>query len=106
MPLDRAARTTNLQVDNENERWGSDDGKGLVVGGGFSVLSHGLQEGSVRNEEDDERDKDAVEQADEEVLVVEQYPLLARQVEFGEFQAQFVVNVLQREEEESVHSSG
>lgn len=36
-----------------------------------------------------------MEQADEKVPVVEQCPLLAKQVEFGEFQAQFVVNVLQ-----------
>lgn len=106
MLLDGAADTTDLQVDSEDERWGSDDGKGLVVGGGFAVLPHGLQEGSVRNKEDDERDKDAVEQADEEVPVVEQCPLLARQVEFGEFQAQFVVDVLQWERMEWIFLIG
>lgn len=68
----------HLQVDDKNERRGGDDGEGLVVGGGLSVLPHGLQEGSVGDEEDDERDEDAVEQTDEEVLVVEQGPLLAR----------------------------
>lgn len=36
-----------------------------------------------------------MEQADKEVLVVEQRPLLAGQVELREFEAQFVVNVLQ-----------
>lgn len=41
-----------------------------------------------------------MEQADEEVLVVEQSPLLARHVELGEFQAQFVVNILQQEKGE------
>lgn len=68
---------TDLQVDGKNERWGGDDGQRLVVRGSFSVLSHGLKEGSVRDEEDDERDEDAVKQADEEVPVVEQRPLLA-----------------------------
>lgn len=87
---------TNLQVDGERQRRGGDDGEGLVVRRGFSVLPHGLQEGAVRDEEDDERDEDAVEQADEEVPVVEQRPLLAGQVELRELQAQFVVNVLRR----------
>ena len=36
-----------------------------------------MKEGSVGDEEDDERDKDTVEQADEEVLVVEQRPQLS-----------------------------
>lgn len=85
---------SDLQVDGEDERGGGDHGEGLVVGGRLPVLSHRLQKGSVRDEEDDERDEDAVEQADEEVLVVEHRPLLAREVEFGEFQAQFVVHVL------------
>ncbi|KAF3848750.1 hypothetical protein F7725_015247 [Dissostichus mawsoni] len=62
---------STVDVDDKNERGGGDDGEGLVVGGGFSVLPHGLKEGSVGDEEDDERDKDTVEQADEEVLVVE-----------------------------------
>lgn len=85
---------SDLQVDGEDERGGGDHGEGLVVGGRLPVLSHRLQKGSVRDEEDDERDEDAVEQTDEEVLVVEHRPLLAREVEFGEFQAQFVVHVL------------
>lgn len=88
---------TDLQVDSKNEWRGCDDSQGLVVGGGFSVLPHGLKEGSVRDEEDDERDEDAVEQADEKVLVVEHWPLLARQVELGEFQTQFVINILKWE---------
>lgn len=66
----------HLQVDGEDQRGGGDDGEGLVVGRSLAVLPHGLQEGSVGNEEDDERDEDAVEEADEEVLVVEQQPLL------------------------------
>lgn len=44
-----------------------------------------------------------MEQADEEVLVVEQQPLLARQVKLGEFHAQFVIHILEKmkvEEEE------
>lgn len=86
---------TNLQVDSENERGGGDDSEGLVVGRRFSILSHGLQEGPVRDEEDDERDEDAVEQADEEVLVVEHPPLLTRQVEPWELEAEFVINILQ-----------
>lgn len=85
---------TNLQVDGKNQRRGGDNGKGLVVGGSFSILPHGLQEGTVRDEEDDERDEDAVEQTDEEVPVVKQRPLLAGQVELREFQAQFVINIL------------
>lgn len=84
----------DLQVDSKNQRRSSDDCEGLVVRGGFSILPHRLQERSVRDEEDDERDEDAMEQADEEVFVVEQCPLLAGQVQLGEFQAQFVVNVL------------
>lgn len=88
---------TDLQVDSKNEWRGSDDSQRLVVGGGFSVLPHGLKEGSIRDEEDDERDEDAVEQADEKVLVVEHWPLLARQVELGEFQTQFVINILKWE---------
>lgn len=88
--------SANLQVDGKNERRGGDDGEGLVVRGGLSVLPHGLQEGSVGDEEDDERDEDTVKQADEEVLVVEQRSQLAGPIEFGEFQAQFVINVLQR----------
>lgn len=39
-----------------------------------------------------------MEQTDEEVLVVEQPPLLPGDVEFGKLQAEFVVNVLPREE--------
>lgn len=87
---------TNLQVDNEYERRGSNNSKGLVIGGGFSILPHGLQEGSIGDEEDDERDEDAVEQADEEILVIEKCPLLTRQVELREFQAEFVINILER----------
>ncbi|KAA8584634.1 hypothetical protein FQN60_008419, partial [Etheostoma spectabile] len=69
MMVNHRVDLTDLQVDCENERRGGDDGKGLVVGGGFSVLPHGLKEGSVGDEEDDKRDKDAVEQADEEIPV-------------------------------------
>ena len=62
---------TDLQVDGEDQWGGGDGGEGLVVRGRLPVLAHGLQEGPVRDEEDDERDEDAVEQADEEALVVE-----------------------------------
>lgn len=97
---------TDLQVDSKNKWRGSDDGQGLVVWGGFSVLPHCLKERSVRDEKGDERDEDAVEQADEEVLVVEQCPLLARQVELWKFQAQFVINILERKmKEEEVEGS-
>lgn len=37
-----------------------------------------------------------MEQADEEVFIVEECPLLAGQVELGKFHTQFVVNVLKR----------
>lgn len=95
----RAAQTsTHLQVDGEDQRRGGDHGEGLVVGRSLAILPHGLQEGSVWDEEDYERDKDAVEQTDEEVLVVEQRPLLPGDVEFGKLQAEFVVHVLPREE--------
>lgn len=57
-------------------------------------MPHGLKECSVRDEEDDEGDEDAMEQADEEVLVIEQQPLLAGQVKLGEFHTQFVVYIL------------
>lgn len=96
-------QATYLQVDGKNERGGSDDGKGLVIWGRFSILPHGLKEGSVGDEEDDERDEDAMEQADEEVLVIEQQPLLAGQVKLGEFHAQLVIHILWKtkaEEEE------
>ncbi len=76
---------SNLQVDSKNERRGRDDSEGLVVRGSFPVLPHGLKKGSVRDEEDDERDEDAVEQTNEEVPVVEERPLLAGQVQLGEF---------------------
>lgn len=92
----RLEHETNLQVHSKNERRRSDHSQGLVVGRGFSVLPHCLKEGSIRDEEDDQRDKDAVEQADEEVFIVEECPLLAGQVELGKFHAQFVVNVLRR----------
>lgn len=94
---------TNLQVHDKNQGRGGYNSKGLIVRGGFSVLPHGLQEGPIGDEEDDERHKDAMEQADEKVLVVEQRPLLAGKVKSGEFQAQSVVDVLQKEEE--VHDS-
>lgn len=84
----------NLQVDSKDEGRGGDHSQGLVIRGGFSVLPHGLKEGSIRDEEDDERDKDAVEQTDEEVLVVEQCPLLTGQVELWKFQAKFVIHIL------------
>lgn len=91
---------TNLQVDNKHERRGSNNSKGLVIRGGFSILPHGLQEGSIGYEEDDEWDEDAVEQADEEILVIEKCPLLTRQVEPREFQAEFVINILERKRKE------
>lgn len=91
---------TDLQVDGKYEGRGSDDGQGLVVRGGFSILAHGLQEGSIRDEEDDEGDKDAVEQTDEEVLEVKQRPLLSRQVELWEFQAKFVIHILEEEKDD------
>lgn len=75
----------DLQIHDKNQGRGSNDSKGLIVWGGFSVLPHGLQEGSIRYEEDDEWDEDAVEQADEKVFVVKQRPLLTGNVEFGEF---------------------
>lgn len=96
----RVSVATDLQVDGKDQGGGGDDGQGLVVGGRLAVLAHGLEEGPVRDEEDDEGDKDAVEQTDEEVLEVEQRPLLARQVELGEFQAKFVVHILEEEGEE------
>lgn len=95
----RRRRPTHLQVDGEDQGGGGDHGQGLVVGGGLPVLAHGLEEGPVRDEEDDEGHEDALEQADEEVLEVEQRPLLAWQVELGELQAQFVIHILEEEEE-------
>lgn len=91
---------TDLQVDSKYEGRGRDHSQGLVIRGGFSILAHCLKEGSIRDEEDDEGHKDAVEQTDEEVLEVEQRPLLARQVELWEFQAKFVIHILKEEEEE------
>lgn len=86
--------STDLQVDSKNKGRGSDDSQGLVIRGGLSVLPHGLKEGSIRDEEDDEGDEDAMEQTDEEVLVVEQCPLLPGQVQLWEFQAKFVIYIL------------
>lgn len=71
-------RIRYLQVDYHDEGGRSDHGEGLVIGWRLSVLTHGLQERSVRDEEDDEGREDAVEEADEEVPVIEQRPLLAR----------------------------
>lgn len=90
----------DLQVDGKYEGRGSDHSQGLVIRGGFSILAHGLKEGSIRDEEDDEGDKDAMEQTDEEVLEVEQRPLLTRQVELREFQAKFVIHILEEEEQQ------
>lgn len=59
-------------------------------------MPHRLQECPIRNEEDNEGDEDAMEQADEEVLVVEQQPLLTRQIELGKFEAQSVIHVLRQ----------
>lgn len=90
---------TNLQVDSKNKWRGSDYSQGLVVWGGFSILPHCLKESAVRDEEGDERDEDAMEQADEEVLVVEQCPQLARKVELWKLQAKFIVYILERKME-------
>lgn len=103
--------STDLQVDSKHEARGSDNSQGLVIRGGFSVLPHGLKEGSIRDEEDDEGDKDAMEQTDEEVLVVEQRPLLPGQVQLWEFQAKFVIYILKEndgvdDEEEEAANSG
>jgi len=87
--------STDLQVDGDDERGGGHHGEGLVVRGRLPVLPHGLEEGAVGDEEDDEGHEDAVEQADEELLEVKQHPLLARQVKLWEFQTQLVVHVLQ-----------
>ena len=92
------ARATDLQVDGKNKGRGCDHGQGLVIRGGFAVLAHGLKEGSIRDEEDDEGDKDSVGQTDEEVPEVEQRPLLTRQVEVWEFQAKLVIHVLEEQE--------
>lgn len=87
----------HLQVDGDDERWSGDHSKGLVIGRSLAVLSHGLQEGAVRDEEDHEGREDAVEQADEEVLVVEQRSLLPREIQLRETQTQFVVHILQEQ---------
>lgn len=100
---------THLQVDGEDQRGGSDDSERLEVRWSLAILPHGLQEGTVGDEEGDEWDKDAVEQADEEVLKVEQPPLLTWDVEFGELKAEFVINVLSGHQEpdlvKNVHGS-
>ena len=69
--------THYLQVNSDDEGGGGDNSKWLVVRGGLPILAHGLQERSIGNEEDDERGEDAMAQTDEEVLVVEEGPLLA-----------------------------
>ena len=69
-----------LQVDRDDEGACRNHSKGLVVGGSFSVLPHGLKEGSIGDEEGDQRHEDPMEETDEEVLEVEERPLLAREV--------------------------
>lgn len=73
-----------LQVDGDDERWGCHHSEWLVIGRSLPVLSHGLQERAVRDEEDYEGGEDTVEQTDEEVPVVEQRSLLARKIQLRE----------------------
>lgn len=90
---------TNLQVDNEYERRGSNYSKGLIIRGCLSILAHGLQERSIWDEEYYRRYKDPMKQADEKVLVVEQRTLLARQVQLWKSKTQLIIYVLQERKE-------
>lgn len=83
-----------LQVDDHDERGRRDHSEGLVIGWRLSVLTHRLQKSSVRDEEDEEGGEDAVKEADEEVPVIKQRPLLAREIQLRKAQTQFVVHVL------------
>lgn len=87
-------RIRYLQVDYHDKGGRRDHSEGLVIRRRLSVLTHRLQERTIRDEEDDEGREDAVEEADEEVLVIKQRPLLTRKIQLWKAQTQFVVHIL------------
>lgn len=85
---------SNLHADDDDEGGGDGDGEGLIVGQLRPVVTRGVGEDAVGDEEHEHGGVDALGDADEELTLVEEQVELAGLVQLGVFHAPLLRHVL------------